>query len=76
LKETTDTGVQRTLESLLFSAKRELAILNSIRSGTDALRFERAALDGIILGALRQVELDDNNAVMVPTQLHMMNSNS
>jgi PAS domain-containing protein len=40
LGETSDARVQRTLQALLSSAKRELAILNSMRSGADALPFE------------------------------------
>jgi hypothetical protein len=52
--ETTDTGVQRTLESLLSSAKRELAILNSIQSGTDALPFEHRRRQLVDAASIRQ----------------------
>jgi hypothetical protein len=40
LSETTDPILQRTLQSLLSSARRELAILNSTQSGADVLPFE------------------------------------
>jgi hypothetical protein len=40
LKETTDARVQRTVQVLLSSSKRELAILSSMRSGADATPFE------------------------------------
>lgn len=36
LAETTDVSFRRMLESLLLSAKRELAVLNSTRTGVDA----------------------------------------
>jgi PAS domain-containing protein len=36
LGETTDVSFRRMLESLLSSAKRELAVLNSMRTGVDA----------------------------------------
>ena len=41
LSETTDAGVERTLQSLLSSARRGLAILNSMRSGASTSPFER-----------------------------------
>jgi hypothetical protein len=40
LSETADAGLQRTLQALLSSAKRELAILNSTLSGADVLPFQ------------------------------------
>jgi PAS domain-containing protein len=40
LSETADERLRRTLQSLLSSAKRELAILNSTQSGADISPFE------------------------------------
>jgi PAS domain-containing protein len=40
LGETTDASLHRTLQALLSSAKRELALLNSTQSGADVLPFE------------------------------------
>ena len=40
LSETADPALQHTLQSLLSSARSELAILNSTQSGADALPFE------------------------------------
>ena len=54
LSETTDASVQRTLQSLLPSAKRELAILNSIGSGADALTFEHRRRQLFDTPAIRQ----------------------
>ena len=54
LGETTDVSVQRTLKSLLSSAKRELAILNSMRSGADALPFEHRRRQLADAPAIRQ----------------------
>jgi PAS domain-containing protein len=54
LSETTDATLQRTLRSLLSSAKRELAILNSTRSGADALPFEHHRRRLVDAQAVRQ----------------------
>lgn len=54
LRETTDTSVQRTLKSLLSSAKRELAILNSMQSGAEALPFEQRRRQLLDAPAIRQ----------------------
>jgi PAS domain-containing protein len=61
LRETTDSSVQRTLKSLLSSAKRELAILNSMQSGAEALPFEhrrRQLLDASTIRQQFQSEFD------------------
>ena len=54
LSETTDTGAQRTLQSLLSSAKRELAILSSMRSGADPLPFEHRRRQMVDASGIRQ----------------------
>ena len=54
LSETADAGVQRTLQSLLSSAKRELAILSSMRSGADALPFEHRRRQMVDASGIRQ----------------------
>jgi PAS domain-containing protein len=54
LSETTDASVQRTVQSLLSSAKRELAILSSTRSGADALPFEHRRRQLVDATAIRQ----------------------
>jgi PAS domain-containing protein len=54
LGETSDACVQRTLQSLLSSAKRELAILNSMRSGADASPFEHRRRKLFDAPAIRQ----------------------
>ena len=43
LSETTDAGLQRTLQALLSSAKREFAILNSTLSGAEMLPICRSS---------------------------------
>ena len=54
LSETTDPSLQRTLQSLLSSAKRELAILNSTQYGADALPFEHHRRRLVDAQAVRQ----------------------
>jgi PAS domain-containing protein len=54
LSETTDPSLQRTLQSLLSSAKRELAILNSTQSGADVLPFEHLRRRRVDTQAVRQ----------------------
>ncbi|MGO9359569.1 MAG: PAS domain-containing protein [Xanthobacteraceae bacterium] len=61
LAETTDEGLHRTLQSLLSSAKRELAILQSTASGTDVLPFEhrrRQLVDALAVKQQFQSEFD------------------
>jgi PAS domain-containing protein len=54
LGETTDENLRRTLQSLLSSAKRELAILQSTLSGADVLPFEHRRRQLVDAQALRQ----------------------
>lgn len=54
LSETTDANFRRTLESLLSSAKRELAILNSMQSGASVLPFEHRRSDPVDAQSIRQ----------------------
>jgi PAS domain-containing protein len=54
LSETTDPSLQRTLQSLLSSANRELAILNSTQSGADALPFKHQRRRLVDAQAVRQ----------------------
>lgn len=61
LGETADATVQRTLQSLLASARRELALLNSSRTGADASPFEqrwRQHGDGAAIRQQFQPEFD------------------
>jgi PAS domain-containing protein len=61
LSETTDETQRRTLQSLLSSAKRELAILQSTLSGADALPFEhrrRQLVDARTVRQQFQAEFD------------------
>jgi PAS domain-containing protein len=63
LSETTDPSLQHTLQSLLSSAKRELAILNSTLAGADALPFEHLRRQRVDAQAVRQQfqpEFDDS----------------
>jgi PAS domain-containing protein len=63
LSETTDAGLQCTLQSLLSSAKRELAILNSTLSGADVLPLEdrrRQLFDAQAAGQKFQSEFDNS----------------
>ena len=54
LGETADAGVHRTLQSLLSSAKRELAILSSMESGADASPFEHRRRQLVDATSIRQ----------------------
>jgi len=54
LGETADAGVHRTLQSLLSSAKRELAILSSMESGADASPFEHHRRQLVDATSIRQ----------------------
>ena len=54
LSETSDFTVQRTLQSLLASARRELALLNSARTGADASPFEQRRRQQSDAAAIRQ----------------------
>ncbi|MGZ4113202.1 MAG: PAS domain-containing protein [Tumebacillaceae bacterium] len=54
LSETADASLQRTLQSLLSSAKRELAILNSTLSGVDVLPFEHRRRQLVDAQAVKQ----------------------
>jgi PAS domain-containing protein len=54
LSETTDSILQCTLQSLLSSARRELAILNSTQSGADVLPFEHRRRQLVDTQAVRQ----------------------
>lgn len=54
LSETTDATVQRTLQSLLASARRELAMLSSAATGADPSRFEPRRRQQVDAAAIRQ----------------------
>lgn len=54
MSETADASLQRTLQSLLSSAKRELAILNSTLSGVDVLPFEHRRRQLVDAQAVKQ----------------------
>lgn len=54
LAETTDETLHRTLQSLLSSAKRELAILQSTASGADVLPFEHRRRQLVDAQAVKQ----------------------
>ncbi len=54
LTETADPTVQHTLHSLLASARRELAILNSAHSGADASPLEQRRRQHVDAAAIRQ----------------------
>lgn len=54
LSETADASLQRTLQSLLSSAKRELAILNSTQSGADVMPFEHRRRQLVDAQAVKQ----------------------
>jgi PAS domain-containing protein len=54
LTETADPTVQRTLQSLLASARRELALLNSAASGADASPLEHRRRQHVDASAIRQ----------------------
>jgi hypothetical protein len=63
LGETADAGLQRTLQALLSSAKRELAILNSTLSGADVLPFQdrrRRLVDAQAVKQQFQSEFDNS----------------
>src|SRR5512139_741083 len=54
LSETSDPTVQRTLQSLLASARRDLAILNSAARGADATPFEHRLRQQVDAPAIRR----------------------
>jgi PAS domain-containing protein len=63
LSETTDAGLQRTLQALLSSAKREFAILNSTLSGAEMMPFEdrrRRLIDAQAVRQQFQSEFDNS----------------
>jgi PAS domain-containing protein len=63
LNETTDAGLQHTLQALLSAAKRELAILSSTLAGADVLPFEdrrRRLLDAQAVREQFQSEFDNS----------------
>lgn len=54
LSETSDPTVQHTLQSLLASSRRDLAMLNSAATGADASPFEHRRRQHVDAGAIRQ----------------------
>jgi PAS domain-containing protein len=62
LSRAADATVRRTLEALLFSAKRELALIDSAERGTDALRLEdrQAAIDASEMRDQLRAEFDSS----------------
>lgn len=54
LSEATDASVRQTLQSLLASARRELAILSSSQSGADALPFDHRRRQFVDPAVIRQ----------------------
>jgi PAS domain-containing protein len=69
LGETTDATLQRTLQALLSSAKRELAILNSTQSGADLLPFEHRRRQLVDAQAVRQQFQSEFNGSRHPYML-------
>ena len=69
LSETTDASLHRTLQSLLSSAKRELAILNSTVSGADVLPFEHRRRRLVNAQAVRQQFQSDFDSSRHPYML-------
>lgn len=69
LSETTDASFHRTLQSLLSSAKRELAILNSTVSGADVLPFEHRRRRLVNAQAVRQQFQSDFDSSRHPYML-------
>ena len=54
LNETSDPTVQHTLQSLLASARRDLAMLNSVATGADASPFEHRRRQHVDASAIRR----------------------